>query len=183
MMYYQFVIFNSWKLPWNWIAFYQNPFIISPGCYITWLNAIMDDLQTRPLRQILLFLWNNSLTFWKLQTVMLVFSLTKHLLKLRQIFSVHALPSHDFADISFRNMYHFMFNKKSVMTSFTSWTSFTSEHLVKFTGHKSFDNENINYTNYTNSHVTLRVPRDERSYGFKEGASHCKSVDCLDLFP
>ena len=165
-----------------------NSFLSKSFYYITWLlyhwlNAIMDDLQTRPLRQILLFLWNNSLTFWKLQTVMLVFSLTKHLLKLRQIFSVHALPSHDFADISFRNMYHFMFNKKSVMTSFTSWTSFTSEHLVKFTGHKSFDYENINYTNYTNSHVTLRVPRDERSYGFKEGASHCKSVDCLDLFP
>ena len=31
-------------------------------CYITWLDATMDDLQTRPLRQTLLFLWNNSLT-------------------------------------------------------------------------------------------------------------------------
>ena len=27
----QFVIFNPWKLPWNWIAFYQNSFVISPG--------------------------------------------------------------------------------------------------------------------------------------------------------
>ena len=27
----QFVIFNPWKLPWNWIAFYQNSFAISPG--------------------------------------------------------------------------------------------------------------------------------------------------------
>ena len=26
-----FVIFNSWNLPWNWIAFYQNSFVISPG--------------------------------------------------------------------------------------------------------------------------------------------------------
>ena len=58
----QFVIFNPWKLPWNWIAFYQNSFVISPDLFITWLDATMDDLQTRPLRQILLFLWNNSLT-------------------------------------------------------------------------------------------------------------------------
>ena len=27
----QFVIFNPWKTPWNWIAFYQNCFVISPG--------------------------------------------------------------------------------------------------------------------------------------------------------
>ena len=26
----QFVIFNPWKLPWNWIVFYQNSFVISP---------------------------------------------------------------------------------------------------------------------------------------------------------
>ena len=25
----QFVIFNPWKGPWNWIAFYQNSFVIS----------------------------------------------------------------------------------------------------------------------------------------------------------
>ena len=31
-------------------------------CYITWLGATLDDFQTRPLRQILLFLRNNSLT-------------------------------------------------------------------------------------------------------------------------
>ena len=29
--------------------------------YITWLDATLDDLQTRPLRQILLYLRNNSL--------------------------------------------------------------------------------------------------------------------------
>ena len=29
--YIQFVIFNPWKLTWNWIAFYQNSFVISPG--------------------------------------------------------------------------------------------------------------------------------------------------------
>ena len=58
----QFVIFNPRKVPWSWIALYQNSFLISPGCYISWLNATLDDLQTRPWRQILLFLPNNSWT-------------------------------------------------------------------------------------------------------------------------
>ena len=31
-------------------------------CYITWLDAKVDDLQTRPLGQILLFLQNNGST-------------------------------------------------------------------------------------------------------------------------
>ena len=52
--------FQSMKVPWNWIAFYQNSFVISPGLLITWLDARLDDLQTRPLRQILLFLRDNS---------------------------------------------------------------------------------------------------------------------------
>ena len=30
-MWLQFVIFNPWKLPWNWIAYYRNSFVISPG--------------------------------------------------------------------------------------------------------------------------------------------------------
>ena len=34
-------------------------------CYITWLDATLDDLQTRPLRQILLFFRNNSLAVKK----------------------------------------------------------------------------------------------------------------------
>ena len=59
---FQFVTFNPWKVLWNWIAFYQNSFVISPGCYISWLDVILDNLQTRFLGQILLFLWNNSLT-------------------------------------------------------------------------------------------------------------------------
>ena len=50
------------------MAFYQNSFVISPGCYISWLDATLDDLQMRPLRQILLFFQNNSLTVWNLQT-------------------------------------------------------------------------------------------------------------------
>ena len=58
----QFVIFNLWKAVWNLIVFYQNSFVISPSCYVSWLDATLDDLQTRPLRQILLFLWNKSLT-------------------------------------------------------------------------------------------------------------------------
>ena len=39
----------------------QNLFLYHLLCYITWLYATLDDLQTRLLRQILLFLWNNSL--------------------------------------------------------------------------------------------------------------------------
>ena len=64
----QSVIFNPWKLP-NWIAFYQNSFVMYHlVCYITWLDAAMDDLQTRPLRQILLYglkitNWNVSSAF------------------------------------------------------------------------------------------------------------------------
>ena len=27
----QFIIFNPWKVPWNWIAFYQNSFVMPPG--------------------------------------------------------------------------------------------------------------------------------------------------------
>ena len=33
----KFVIFNPLKVPWTWIAFYQSSFVISPGCYISWL--------------------------------------------------------------------------------------------------------------------------------------------------
>ena len=53
-----------------WIPFYQNLFIMSPDCYISWLDARhwMNWRQTRPLRQILSFLRNNILTVWKLQT-------------------------------------------------------------------------------------------------------------------
>ena len=49
----QFVIFNPWKVPWNWIAFYQNSFVVSPGCYISWLDAILGNLQTRPLLDVM----------------------------------------------------------------------------------------------------------------------------------
>ena len=28
---FQFVIVSPRKVPWNWIAFYQNPFVLSPG--------------------------------------------------------------------------------------------------------------------------------------------------------
>ena len=58
----QFVIFNPWKVPWNWIAFYQNSFVISPGSLYHWLDATLDDLQTRPFHRILLFLRKNSLS-------------------------------------------------------------------------------------------------------------------------
>ena len=52
----QFVISNPRQVPWNWIAFYHNSFAISPD-----LDATMDNMQTRPLRQILLYPRNNSL--------------------------------------------------------------------------------------------------------------------------
>ena len=52
----KYAIFLPWKVPWNWIAFSQNSFVISTVCYITWLDATVDDLQTRSLRQILFFL-------------------------------------------------------------------------------------------------------------------------------
>ena len=58
----QFVILNPWKVPWNWIAFYQNYFVISPGLLFTWLDPTVDDLQTRPLQQILLLLQNSGST-------------------------------------------------------------------------------------------------------------------------
>ena len=57
----QLVILNPRKFQWNWIAFYRNSLVISPGCYITRLDATLDDLQTRPLRQILLYLRKNGL--------------------------------------------------------------------------------------------------------------------------
>ena len=43
-------------------------------CYVTWFlilpdYATLDGLQTKPLRQILLFLRNNSLAVYKLQIV------------------------------------------------------------------------------------------------------------------
>ena len=46
----QFVILNPGTVPWNWIAFPQNSFVISPGLlHDTWLDARTNDLQ-RPLR-------------------------------------------------------------------------------------------------------------------------------------
>ena len=38
----QFVVFNPWKVLWNWIAFSQNYFVISPD---TWLDVTLDDLR------------------------------------------------------------------------------------------------------------------------------------------
>ena len=52
----KFAIFNPWKVRWNWIAFSQNTSLYHLVCYITWLDATLDDLQTTPLRQILIAL-------------------------------------------------------------------------------------------------------------------------------
>ena len=56
---YSSSFFNPWKIPWNWIL--KILLLCHLVCYKTWWDATLDDLQTRPLRQILLFLWNNSL--------------------------------------------------------------------------------------------------------------------------
>ena len=41
----QFAIFNPWKVPWNWMAFYQNSFVISPGLLYHLIRRDMGDLQ------------------------------------------------------------------------------------------------------------------------------------------
>ena len=51
----RFGIFNPSKILWNCIALSQNSFVISPGL-LYYLDATVDNLQTRHLRQILLFL-------------------------------------------------------------------------------------------------------------------------------
>ena len=43
-------------------------YYITCSFYIAWLHAALDDLQTRPLRQILLFLGNDSLAVLKLKS-------------------------------------------------------------------------------------------------------------------
>ena len=58
----QFVIFNLWKVPWNWISFFIKILLLYHlVCYITWLDTTLGNLQARSLCWILLFLWNNSL--------------------------------------------------------------------------------------------------------------------------
>ena len=51
----QFVIFNSWKVLWNCETL-KILLLYHLVCYITWLDVTLDNLQTKPLRQILLFL-------------------------------------------------------------------------------------------------------------------------------
>ena len=45
-------------------------------CYVTWLEAILDDLQTRPSRRTLLCFWNNSLVVQKLQIELIFFAVS-----------------------------------------------------------------------------------------------------------
>ena len=60
---YQFVIFNSWKVPWNWIVLVKIVLF-----HLVWWETKLEALQTRPIFQILSFLRNNSLAVAKLQT-------------------------------------------------------------------------------------------------------------------
>ena len=39
---YSVLIFNPWKPPWNWIAFYQNSFVISPDEKRLWMTCKRD---------------------------------------------------------------------------------------------------------------------------------------------
>ena len=74
----QFVIFNPWKISWNWIAFSQNSFVISPDLLYTWLDQTLDNLQTRPLRQMLLFfrgLIDKSIAKWNVRRGLFVHGL------------------------------------------------------------------------------------------------------------
>ena len=61
--------FNPGKVPWNWIAFYLYSVVISSGLlYHLIRRETLDDLQTRSLLQMLLFLGSNSLAVEKLKT-------------------------------------------------------------------------------------------------------------------
>ena len=61
----QFLIFNPWKYPWNWIAFYQNSFVISPGLLCHLIRRDSGRLANGA------FTSNpNGLTVQKLQTVL-----------------------------------------------------------------------------------------------------------------
>ena len=53
--------------------FSQNCFVISPGFLYHLIRHDSVRLQSRPLRQILLFLGTNSLTVYKLQTAQVFF--------------------------------------------------------------------------------------------------------------
>ena len=53
--------------------FSQNCFVISPGFLYHLIRHDSVRLQSRPLRQILLFLGSNSLTVYKLQIVQVLF--------------------------------------------------------------------------------------------------------------
>ena len=56
---------QQWKVPRNWIAFYWNSFVKSPCLMKGDSGGLVNETC---LRQILFFLWNNSLTVQKLQT-------------------------------------------------------------------------------------------------------------------
>ena len=58
-----FVIFNSWKVPWNWIAFYWNFFVMSSGL----MRGDNEVLANEAYFSFLLFLWNSNAAVWKLQ--------------------------------------------------------------------------------------------------------------------
>ena len=59
--------FQSMKIPME-----LNSLLSKIFCYMTWSDATLGELQTRHLRQILLFLGNNSLAVSKLQTVLVL---------------------------------------------------------------------------------------------------------------
>ena len=60
---------KKWRFVSNFQSMKGLPFLkILLLYHLVWLNTTLDALKTRPLIQILLFLRNNTLAIWKLQT-------------------------------------------------------------------------------------------------------------------
>ena len=68
----QFVIFNPWKDPWNWIAFYQNSFVISSGLLYHLIRRdsgrlANEDVTSNPIVSSKQWLNGLKITNWSLE--------------------------------------------------------------------------------------------------------------------
>ena len=90
------ILVAAWKIKWHncfqnvqvYIRFFSECvalhnskflkilFLYHLVCYVTWLEAILDDLQTRTSHRTLLFFWNNSLVVQKLQIELIFFAVS-----------------------------------------------------------------------------------------------------------
>ena len=57
----QFITFNSWKVPWNWIDFYQNSFVESPDLLYLLYKLIRRDTGRLANKAFS----SNPIVFWK----------------------------------------------------------------------------------------------------------------------